>query len=82
MIDKIFKILPLKEDLDKGIIVDTDFTIYLNRLIVEFSGILESEESAKLKEVVSIIKGIKIEYKNLKQEEVKSLVFHCISLVK
>ena len=82
MIDKIFKILPLKEDLDKGIIVVTDFTIYLNRLIVEFSGILESEDSAKLKEVVSIIKGIKIEYKNLKQEEVKSLVFHCISLVK
>ena len=82
MIDKIFKILPLKEDLDKGIIVDTDFTIYLNRLIVEFSGILESEDSAKLKEVVSIIKGTKIEYKNLKQEEVKSLVFHCISLVK
>jgi len=82
MIDKIFKILPLKEDLDKGIIVDTDFTIYLNRLIVEFSGILESDEKAKLKEVVSIIKGIKIEYKNLKQEEVKSLVFHCISLVK
>ena len=82
MIDKIFKILPLKEDLDKGIIVDTDFTIYLNRLIVEFSGILESDENAKLKEVVSIIKGIKIEYKNLKQEEVKSLVFHCISLVK
>jgi hypothetical protein len=82
MIDKIFKILPLKEDLDKGVIVDTDFTIYLNRLIVEFSGILESDENAKLKEVVSIIKGIKIEYKNLKQEEVKSLVFHCISLVK
>ena len=68
--------------MDKGIIVDTDFTIYLNRLIVEFSGILESDENAKLKEVVSIIKGIKIEYKNLKQEEVKSLVFHCISLVK
>lgn len=82
MIDKIFKILPLKEDLDKGVIVDTDFTIYLNRLIVEFSGILESDENTKLKEVVSIIKGIKIEYKNLKQEEVKSLVFHCISLVK
>lgn len=82
MIDKIFKILPLKEDLDKGVIVDADFTIYLNRLIVEFSGILESDENAKLKEVVSIIKGIKIEYKNLKQEEVKSLVFHCISLVK
>jgi len=82
MIDKIFKILPLKEDLDKGIIVDSDFTIYLNRLIVEFSGMLDVTDNGKLKEVVSIIKGIKIEYKNSTHEEIRSLVFHCISLVK
>ena len=82
MIDKIFKILPLKEDLDNGIIADSDFILYLNRRIVEFSGILESDESTNLKEVVFILKGIKIEYKNLTHTEIKSLVFHCISLVK
>ena len=82
MIDKIFKILYLKEDLDGGIIKDNDFTMYLNRLVVEFSGILDAKEDAKLREIVCIIKGIKVEYKSLLHEEVRSLVFHCISLIK
>lgn len=82
MIDKIFKILPLKEDLDKGIIADNDFTIYLSRIIVEFSGTMETTKNEKLNEVISIFKGIRLEYKNLNHEEIKSMVFHCISLIK
>lgn len=82
MIDKIFKILPLKEDLDRGIIVDADFTIYLSRIIVEFSGATEIAKNEKIKEVISIVRGIKLEYKSLSHEEIKSMVFHCISLVK
>lgn len=82
MIDKIFKILPLREDLAKGIIMDYDFTSYLNRLVVEFMGMVDVTENRKLIEVVYIIRGIKLEYKNLNHEEIKTLVFHCISLVK
>lgn len=59
----------------------TTFNSYLDRLIIEFDGIKDIFDITIFISIVGILSGMRNK-KNLTHKEVKSLVFHCISIVK
>ncbi|MGL5767087.1 MAG: hypothetical protein ACRCX8_15740 [Sarcina sp.] len=74
MIDQLFKVLPLFEANNK-----LGFEKYLTRITNEFSGLDDNEY---LDSIIANLKGIKANHESFTHEEVKSIVFHMISLVK
>lgn len=79
-VNRIFAILGIFEDCQKTGNMET-LNTYLNRLITEFTGVSSVFNMTTLIPVVGILQGMK-ESENLQHKEVKSLVFHCISIVK
>lgn len=57
------------------------FYSYLDRLVIEFYGAKDIFDICTFISIVSILDGLRKE-ENLTHKEVKSVVFHCISLVK
>lgn len=57
------------------------FNSYLDRLIIEFNGIKDIFDITIFMSIVGILNGMRSK-DNLTHREVKSLVFHCISIIK
>lgn len=70
---KLFKILPIFEESKPN-----QFERYISRLAIELSGCEESYSE----ELVCILKGIKKNMENITHDEIKSVVFHMIALIK
>lgn len=79
-IDKVFAILGIYEDCMEQNNFENYF-IYLNRLLTEFNGVYYLLDINSFISLVSIIKGM-IETKTTNHKSVKSLTFHCISILK
>jgi hypothetical protein len=79
-INRIFAILGIYEDCNKRGDMK-DFHIYLSRLVTEFSGLQDLFKLDILISLIGILQGMNIN-EDIKHSEVKSLVFHCISLIK
>ena len=78
-INKIFKILPIYEDCE----AQNDFKFYvsyLDKLIVMFTGSEILFEQADFINLISTLKGMQ-QIQDLNQQQVKSIVFHCIDLL-
>lgn len=59
----------------------SSFYSYLDRLIIEFNGVKNIFDITLFMSIVGILDGM-MNKQNLTHKEVKSLVFHCISIVK
>lgn len=79
-INKLFALLGIYEDCESNNNFD-NYTIYLNRILTEFNGIYYLCGSVPFMSIVGILKGMS-EFKELDHKKVKSLVFHCISILK
>lgn len=79
-INKVFAILGIYEDCMENNNFENYF-IYLNRLITEFSGIYYLLDINSFVSLIAIIKGMSKE-KSTNHKNVKSLTFHCISILK
>lgn len=79
-INKLFAALGIFEECEEAGDM-TPFYAYLDRLIVEFRGVKDIFDICTFVSIVAILAGLRDEEK-LEHKEVKSIVFHCISLVK
>ena len=80
LINKLFAILGVYEDCDK--IKDfSNYNIYLDRVITELVGGYYVIGESNFISLSNILTGIKY-YENINHKKVKSLIFHCISIVK
>lgn len=79
LINKCFAILGIYEDCDKTQVY-TPYSIYLERMIVEFVGFSNNLTSEHLVSIVNILTGMQ-DTEKLCHKEVKSLVFHIISTI-
>lgn len=79
-INKIFAILGIYEDCEKNNSFDSYYT-YLSRTITELSGFEYIFQKNFFISIISVLAGM-IEDKNPNHKKVKSLTFHCISLIK
>lgn len=79
-INKLFAILGIYEDCEKNNNFDGYYT-YLSRILTEFSGFDKIFEMNFYISIISILMGME-EDKEPNHKKVKSMVFHCISLVK
>lgn len=80
LINKLYAMLPIYEDCTN----DNDyqsFTVYVKRLMVEISGMYSVLGTHKFLTLVNILTGMS-ESTGLSHDEVKSLTFYCISLIK
>lgn len=77
LIDKLFKIIPLKETHSKTI------NTYIEDLLFELSGntsvFIDSNYNPKILDVISIVEAIRIQ--EMSHEEYRRLVFKCINIV-
>lgn len=80
MIDKIFAVLGIYEDCETINCFD-NYYIYLNRLCTELKGCTYLAEKEELLSVYNTLYGL-YKTKNTNHDKVKSIVFHCISVVK
>lgn len=79
-INKLFAVLAIFEECEE--VGDmSPFYAYLDRLIIEFRGVKDIFDICTFISIVAILDGLRKE-DNLSHKEVKSIVFHCISLVK
>ena len=76
-INKLFAILGIFEECEESGDM-SPFHSYLDRLIIEFRGI---KDIFTFVSIVAILDGLRKE-EQLNHKKVKSIVFHCISLVK
>ena len=76
-VNKLYATLCVFEDCEKKSDYET-YHIYLKRLITEFTGIYNIFD---VNVFLSILNGMILE-ENPKHKDVKSLIFHCISLLK
>lgn len=79
-INKLFAILGIFEECEEDNDMST-FHTYLDRLILEFSGVKDVFDICTFISIVGILSGLR-DKEQLTHKEVKSIVFHCISLVK
>lgn len=79
-VNKIFAILGIYEDCVKADNLENYYT-YLTRIITELSGFSSIFENSFFVSVISVLVGM-LEDKNPTHKKVKSLTFHCISLLK
>lgn len=80
LIDKIFAILGIYEDcVDKGSF--DDYFVYLDRLCVELKGCSYTFDVDKFISLYNILIGL-MHSQSIEHKQVKSIVFHCISVVK
>lgn len=79
-INKIFAILGIYEDCEKNNNYEGYYT-YLYRTVTEFSGFESIFKMNFFISLISVLAGM-IEDKEPNHKKVKSLTFHCISLVK
>lgn len=80
LINKIFAVLAIFEDCEKNNDFE-NFEVYLDRVIIEVSGGFYIIGSSDFISLLNILSGIKND-KYINHKKIKSLVFHCISLVK
>lgn len=79
-VNKLYATLCVFEDCEKRSNFET-YHIYLKRLITEFTGIYDIFDISVFLSVVGILNGMILE-EDPKHKDVKSLIFHCISLLK
>lgn len=79
-INKIFAILGIYEDCERNNNLESYYT-YLNRTIIELSGFDYIFETNFYISIISILVGM-LEDKEPNHKKVKSITFHCISLIK
>lgn len=79
-INKIFAILGIYEDCENSNNLE-GYYIYLNRIITEFTGFNKLFQTNFYISILSILLGM-LEDKEPNHKKVKSLTFHCISLIK
>lgn len=79
-VNKIFAILGIFEECEESGDM-SPFYAYLDRLIVEFHGVKDVFDICTFISIVAILDGLRNE-EQLNHREVKSVVFHCISLIK
>lgn len=81
-VGKVFKLLPLYEDycLKENAKNCEVFYSYLEKLILMLVGSEFFQESEPFVSVASLLNGIEVK-SNLSQKQMKSLVFHCISIL-
>ena len=78
-INKIFKLLPIYETCEE----QNDFKhfiSYLEKLIIMFTGSEILFNQRDFIDLVSILKGLQ-KVENLNKDSIKSIVFHCISIL-
>ena len=80
VINKLFAILGIFEECEESGDM-SPFHSYLDRLIIEFRGIKDIFDICTFVSIVAILDGLRKE-EQLNHKKVKSIVFHCISLVK
>ena len=80
LINKIFAILGIYEDCENAGNFDT-FSVYVDRVCLEIAGGYEVLGINNFLSLSNILAGIK-ESEELNHKKVKSIVFHCISIVK
>ncbi len=79
-INKIFAILGIYEDCEKNNNYESYYS-YLNRIITEFIGIYKLFNNDTFFSLVGVLNGMKEDVEPT-HKKVKSLTFHCISLIK
>lgn len=79
-VNKVFALLGVYEDCEKRKNFES-YIIYINRLITEFSGFHSLFEVKIFLSIVSILKGM-TNVDEMDHKTVKSLTFHCISMLK
>lgn len=79
-VNKLYATLCVFEDCEKKSDFET-YHIYLKRLITEFTGIHSMFNVSVYLSIVGILNGMILE-EDPKHKDVKSLIFHCISLLK
>ena len=80
LINKIFAILGVYEDCEKESNFD-NYTIYIDRVLTELIGGYYLMDSEAFLSLYNILLGIKSSNDN-NHKKIKSIVFHCISVVK
>lgn len=80
VINRIYAILGVYEDCESDNNFDNYYR-YTKRLIVEFIGAYKILKIEQFLSLISIITGMS-ESKNLNHSDVKSITFHCISILK
>ena len=79
-VNKLYATLCVFEDCEKKSDYET-YHIYLKRLITEFTGIYNIFDVNVFLSIIGILNGMILE-EEPKHKDVKSLIFHCISLLK
>lgn len=81
IIGKTFKILPIWEDCETEKENFESFNSYLDKLITMLLGSNYIHKEEKIYSVLVMLKGMQ-QREDLTQRKVKSIVFHCIDLLK
>lgn len=79
-VNKIFAILGIFEECEETGDMSSYYA-YLDRVIMEFSGISDIFEVTTFMSLVGVLDGLRLNEK-VSHKQVRQIVFHCISLVK
>jgi hypothetical protein len=79
LIGKVFKILPMKELVDKDELSSDELKSYISKQYIYFSGI-DVEEKLKF-EIVTILKGMKNTCAELSHKEVHDMILRLTNLI-
>lgn len=80
IINKTFKILGIYEDCEMENDLDNFYT-YIDRLCLEYLGIYKNTKNDSFFSLYNILSGLH-EDKKINHKKVKSVVFHCINVIK
>lgn len=80
LINRIFAILAIYEDCEKSNNFQ-NYLSYLNRIIVEVNGVYNLLNIEDILSIIFTLEGMTI-IEKMKHGTVKSLTFHCISIIK
>lgn len=79
IIGRIYKILPMKESLDKSEISKEDFESYIVKQCIDFSG-MDIDDKVKEK-ILTTLRGVKNLYVELSVKDVKSSILRLTNLI-
>lgn len=79
IIGKIYKILPMKENLDKQEITTDEFEGYISKQYILFSG-LDINDNIK-SEILTTLRGIRNLYTELNVKEIRSSVLRLTNMI-
>lgn len=77
-INRVYALLGMYEDNQDF----KDIHCYLRRIIIEFKGLTGLYDEKEIISLINILNGIEDNIEELNHSEMKSLVFHCISILK